>query len=105
MVRLVLLSVTPDQAPAGREEWPAMRIIRRYSNRKLYDTKESRYITLEHMADLVRAGEDLRVVDNATEHDITAAKLAQIIFEEEKRAARLPVEELRQIIRNGLPVG
>jgi polyhydroxyalkanoate synthesis repressor PhaR len=80
-----------------------MRLIRRYSNRKLYDTGESRYITLERLADFVRAGEDIRVVDNATEQDVTAAKLAQVIFEEEKRSPRLPVERLRQIIREGLP--
>ena len=80
-----------------------MRTIRRYTNRKLYDTRDSRYITLEQLADLVRAGEDLRVVDSATQQDLTAAKLAQVIFEEEKRSPRLTVESLRQIIREGLP--
>lgn len=80
-----------------------MRLIRRYANRKLYDTKDSRYITLEQLADFVRAGDDLRVIDNASEQDVTAAKLAQVIFEEEKRSPRLPVEGLRQIIRGGLP--
>jgi polyhydroxyalkanoate synthesis repressor PhaR len=79
-----------------------MRLIRRYANRKLYDTKESRYVTLDQVADFVRAGEEIRVLDNATARDVTAAKLAQIIFEEEKRQARVPVEQLRQIIRDGL---
>jgi polyhydroxyalkanoate synthesis repressor PhaR len=80
-----------------------MRLIRRYANRKLYDTRDSRYITLENLADLVRAGEDVKVVDNATEQDVTATKLAQVIYEEEKRSPRLPIERLRQIIRQGLP--
>jgi polyhydroxyalkanoate synthesis repressor PhaR len=81
-----------------------MRLIRRYANRKLYDTRDSRYIALEQLADFVRAGEDVRVVDNATDRDVTAAKLAQVIYEEERRSPHLPVEGLRQIIRNGLPV-
>jgi hypothetical protein len=51
----------------------------------LGDTTGSRYITLEQLAEFVRAGEDLRVVDNVTEQDLTAAKLAQVIFEQEKR--------------------
>jgi polyhydroxyalkanoate synthesis repressor PhaR len=80
-----------------------MRLIRRYSNRKLYDTKDSRYVTLEQVAEFVRGGDEIRVLDNVTERDVTAAKLAQIIFEEEKRGPRLPVEQLRQIIREGLP--
>lgn len=82
-----------------------MRLIRRHTNRKLYDTKDSRHITLEQLADLVRAGEDLHVIDHVTRRDVTAAKLAQVIFEEEKRSPRLPVESLRQIIRDGLPAG
>jgi len=81
-----------------------MRVIRKYNNRKLYDTRESRYVTLEQLAALVRQGEELRVLDAVTERDLTSAKLAQIIFEEERKTGRLPVEELRQIIRNGLPV-
>ena len=80
-----------------------MRLIRRHNNRKLYDTRDSRHITLEQLADLVRAGEDLRVIDHVTRQDVTAAKLAQVIFEEEKRSPRLTVESLRQIIREGLP--
>jgi polyhydroxyalkanoate synthesis repressor PhaR len=80
-----------------------MRLIRRYGNRKLYDTRESRYVTLEQLAQLVRQGEEIRVVDANTDRDLTSVKLAQIIFEEEKRAGRLPVDQLRQIIREGLP--
>ena len=81
-----------------------MRLIRKYSNRKLYDTRESRYVTLERVAEFVRQGDEIRVVDATTERDVTSAKLAQIIFfEEERRAGRLPVDQLRQIIREGLP--
>jgi polyhydroxyalkanoate synthesis repressor PhaR len=80
-----------------------MRLIRRYSNRKLYDTKDSRYVTLQQVGEFVRGGDEIRVLDNVTERDVTAAKLAQIIFEEEKRGPHLPVEKLRQIIREGLP--
>lgn len=81
-----------------------MRVIKRYSNRKLYDTHDSRYVTLEQLAELVRQGEEIRVMDKATEKDLTSATLAQIIFEEEKRTPKLPVESLRQIIRNGLQI-
>ena len=80
-----------------------MRVIKRYSNRKLYDTHDSRYVTLDQLAELVRQGEEIRVVDKTTDKDLTSATLAQIIFEEEKRAPKLPVERLRQIIRTGLP--
>ena len=61
------------------------RTIKRYANRKLYDTRDSRYVTLDHIAAMVRAGDDVRVVDNTTRADLTTATLAQIIFEEEKK--------------------
>jgi polyhydroxyalkanoate synthesis repressor PhaR len=80
------------------------RIIRRYSNRKLYDTAESHYVTLGKVAELIRAGEELRVVVRDTGADITAATMAQIIFEEEKDEPRLPIEGLRRVIRSGLPM-
>lgn len=79
----------------------AMRIIRRYSNRKLYDTHASHYVTLQALAALVRSGEDFQVVDHSSARDLTAATLAQIIFEEEKRGSKLPAEELRRIIQSG----
>jgi polyhydroxyalkanoate synthesis regulator protein len=56
------------------------------------------------VAELIRAGEDLKVVENDTGKDITATTMALIIFEEEKRAPRLPIEGLRRVIRSGLPV-
>jgi polyhydroxyalkanoate synthesis repressor PhaR len=79
-----------------------MRLIRRYSNRKLYDTQESHYVTLQALAALIRAGEEFEVVDHATSRNLTTATLAQIIFEEEKRGPRLSVADLRRIIQEGL---
>ncbi len=60
------------------------RVIKRYANRKLYDTEESRYVTLHEVAELVRARQDVRIVDNRTKEDLTNVTLAQIIYEEEK---------------------
>lgn len=78
-----------------------MRTIKRYSNRKLYDTQDSHYVTLLQIAGLIRNGDDVRIVDKNTQRDLTAATLAQIIFEEERRAPRLPTTGLRQIIQAG----
>jgi polyhydroxyalkanoate synthesis repressor PhaR len=79
-----------------------MRTIRRYSNRKLYDTVDSHYVTLQQIAALIRQGEEIQVVAHGTGSDITASTLAQIIFEEEKRTPRLPAQALREIIVSGL---
>jgi len=78
------------------------RTIKRYANRKLYDTRDSRYVTLDHIAAMVREGDDVKVVDNTTRADLTTATLAQIIFEEEKKTPRLTVAGLRKIIRGGM---
>lgn len=76
------------------------RVIKRYSNRKLYDTKESRYVTLLELADLIRAGEDVQVIDNATKEDKTEVTLALIISEELKTQPRdIPLSALRSLIR------
>ena len=82
-----------------------MRTIRRYSNRKLYDTHESHYVTLAQIAAIIRAGEEIRVTSKDTGKDLTAATMAQIIFEETKEGKPLPVPALRKIIVSGLPVG
>lgn len=77
-----------------------MRIIKRYGNRKLYDTQESKYVALADLAKLVRSGEKVQVMDRS-EQDITAQVLAQIIVEEQKgEATQLPSDFLHQIIRN-----
>ena len=82
-----------------------MRMIRRYSNRKLYDTQDSHYVALAQIAALIRGGEEIRVINKETGKDITAATMAQILFEETKTGQPLPVAGLRKIIVSGLPVG
>jgi polyhydroxyalkanoate synthesis repressor PhaR len=77
------------------------RIVKRYANRKLYDTQRSRYVTLEQIAEMIRAGEDVRIVDNNSKEDLTAITLTQIIFEEEKKQSFLPLSALRNIIQSG----
>lgn len=77
------------------------RVIKRYSNRKLYDTKASEYVTLQHLSDLVRAGESIQVIDNATKEDKTDVTLALIISEELKANPReVPVAALRALLRS-----
>ena len=76
------------------------KIIKRYQNRKLYDTLLSRYITLEDLAKMIKNGEDIVVVDNLTEKDITSNTLTQLILETEKKTkGLLPISTLRDIIR------
>jgi len=77
------------------------RTIKRYANRKLYDTSESSYITLDEIAKLVQQGEDVRIIDNTTKEDLTAVTLAQILFEAEKQKKRnLPLDTLRGLIQS-----
>ena len=66
-----------------------MPTIKRYANRKLYDTEARRYITLTGIAELIRKGVDIQVVDHATGEDLTAQTQAQIIFEHEKRGVSI----------------
>jgi polyhydroxyalkanoate synthesis repressor PhaR len=77
------------------------RIIKRYANRKLYDTQRSRYVTLDQIATMIRAGEDVKIVDNNSKDDLTALTLTQILFEEEKKGGFLPLAALRNIIQSG----
>jgi polyhydroxyalkanoate synthesis repressor PhaR len=78
------------------------RLIKRYGNRKLYDTQESRYVTLEGIAGFVKQGEEVQVVDNDSGEDLTAVTFAQIILEEERRKnGFLPLPILRKIIQQG----
>jgi len=77
-------------------------VIKRYSNRKLYDTQESRYVTLEELEELIRAGREISVVDVSTGEDLTSVTLAQIILENERsRRAGLPTAFLHQLIKHG----
>lgn len=78
------------------------KIIKRYANRKLYDTELSTYITLDEIKQMVKDGEDIRIIDNSTKEDLTNATLAQIIFEQEKSHKKLlPLSALRTIIQSG----
>jgi polyhydroxyalkanoate synthesis repressor PhaR len=79
-----------------------IRLIKRYESRKLYDTEESRYVSLEDIASWIREGQDVRVVDNATNADVTPQTLTQIIVEEgRKGASPLPSELLHELVRLG----
>jgi polyhydroxyalkanoate synthesis repressor PhaR len=76
-------------------------LVKKYANRRLYDTQESRYITLEELAGRIRDGAEARVVDAATGEDLTQATLAQIILEGRRAAQLLPIPLLTQLIRMG----
>jgi polyhydroxyalkanoate synthesis repressor PhaR len=79
----------------------APKIIKRYQNRKLYDTSDSCYVTLEDIGDMIRQGEEVQIIDNNTKEDLTGMTLAQIIFEEEKKNKNvLPLPTFINIIRN-----
>jgi polyhydroxyalkanoate synthesis repressor PhaR len=79
---------------------PPRRIIKRYSNRKLYDTKDSRYVTLLQIAEMVRSGEDVQIIDNNTKEDLTEVTLAQIVYEEQKTQSRsVPLQTLKELIQ------
>lgn len=79
-----------------------MRVIKRYPNRKLYDTEAKAYITLDGIAELIRGGADVQVVDHETGEDLTTVTLSQIILEVEKRRGNaLPKNVLTSLIRTG----
>lgn len=79
-----------------------MPVIKRYPNRKLYDTDAKQYITLDGIAELIRNGAEIHVVDNATGEDLTAVTLTQIIFEQEKKQSGfLPRSVLAGLIKTG----
>src|SRR5512132_881801 len=86
-------------ANAGGSREP--KIIKRYTNRKLYDTVESRYVTLDEIAEMIKGGTEVRIIDNRSKEDLTSVTLAQIIFEEEKKQSQMPLGVLREIIRHG----
>lgn len=85
-----------DEKAAPREP----KVIKRYTNRKLYDTVESRYVTLDEIAEMVKQGVEVKIVDNRTKEDLTSVTLAQIVFEEEKKKSTMPLSVLRDIIRH-----
>ena len=76
-------------------------LVKKYGNRRLYDTDQSRYITLAELGESIRGGEEVRVVDAKSGADLTAVTLAQIILEGRGAARLLPVPLLVQLIRMG----
>ncbi len=90
------MSETRTRAKKGEGERV---IIKKYANRRLYNTATSSYVTLDNLSDMVRQGVDFVVYDAKTGDDITRSVLAQIIFEEESRGQNLlPIQFLRQLI-------
>jgi polyhydroxyalkanoate synthesis repressor PhaR len=89
-------SRTPGEKGNGQKV-----VIKKYANRRLYNTASSSYVTLEHLSDMVKEGIDFVVYDAKTNDDITRSVLTQIIFEEENRGGGqnlLPIQFLRQLI-------
>jgi polyhydroxyalkanoate synthesis repressor PhaR len=90
-----MVGESPEGSPSAER-----RVIKRYSNRKLYDTKDSRYVTLLQIAEMIRANEDVQIIDNATKEDKTDVTLALIISEELKARPRgIPLATLKALIR------
>ena len=76
-------------------------LIKRYANRKLYNTKSSRYITLKGIAELLDEGEEVRVIDNETGDDITSIALSQILVDSKRSNSPPPSSLLSQIMERG----
>ena len=92
---MVELGGSGSEAPVER------RVVKRYSNRKLYDTKDSRYVTLLQIAEIIRAGEDVQIIDNSSKEDKTDVTLALIISEELRTQPRaIPLSTLKSLIRD-----
>ncbi len=79
-----------------------IRLIKRYESRKLYDTEESRYVSLDEIAGWVRQGQEVRVLDNASGGDVTSQTLTQIILDEGRRGTSfIPSDLLHELVRIG----
>ena len=90
-----------EKAGTDEKGGEARVVIKKYANRRLYNTASSSYVTLDHLSDMVKEGVDFVVYDAKTGEDITRSVLTQIIFEEENRGAGtnlLPIQFLRQLI-------
>ncbi len=96
------MSTDPDPSDQDASvESADRRIIKRYSNRKLYDTRGSSYVTLLQIADMIRDGEDVQIIDNASKEDKTDVTLALIISEELRNKPRaIPIATLKALIRH-----
>ena len=96
MVDPVASDTKPENSKAGGDRV----VIKKYANRRLYNTSTSSYVTLEHLSEMVKKHVDFVVYDAKTNDDITRSVLTQIIFEEENRGQNLlPIQFLRQLIR------
>jgi polyhydroxyalkanoate synthesis repressor PhaR len=79
-----------------------VRLVKRYGSRKLYDTEESRYVSLDEIATFIRRGQEIRVVDNATDEEVTGQTLTQVILDETRRGAGAVTSDLlHRLIRLG----
>ncbi|MCY4643841.1 MAG: polyhydroxyalkanoate synthesis regulator DNA-binding domain-containing protein [Bacteriovoracales bacterium] len=77
-----------------------VRIIKRYQNRKLYDTFQSCYVTLEEIAQIIREGHEIQVIDNKTKNDITYITQIQLLFDQERKSVNAgDTELLKEVIR------
>jgi polyhydroxyalkanoate synthesis repressor PhaR len=91
---------TPGAKSENGKSGEARVVIKKYANRRLYNTQSSSYVTLEHLSEMVKKGVDFVVFDAKTNEEITRSVLTQIIFEEESRGQNLlPIQFLRQLIR------
>lgn len=89
--------------PPGRERLdPSVTLIKKYGNRRLYDTRRSTYVTLEDILQVVAAGEEIRVVDAKTQEDLTKRVVTKLIFLEEERRNLdlLPLDFLRKLVQH-----
>jgi polyhydroxyalkanoate synthesis repressor PhaR len=78
-----------------------VRIIKRYQNRKLYDTFQSCYVTLEEIAQIIREGNEIQVIDNKTKNDITYMTQIQLLFDQERKSLKMgDTELLKRVIRS-----
>ncbi len=79
-----------------------MRLIKKYANRKLYDISDKRYLTMDRLADLIKSGEEVSIIDNETGEDITAAIVSQLLGREKWRGDKgVPSNVLMQLLRKG----
>jgi polyhydroxyalkanoate synthesis repressor PhaR len=91
------METSKDTATSGASP---RRVIKRYSNRKLYDTRDSRYVTLQQIGEMVRAGEEVQIIDNKTKEDKTEVTLALILSEDLRSEPRsVPLAALRDLIQ------
>ncbi len=89
--------------PPGRDRTDStVTLIKKYGNRRLYDTRRSRYVTLDEVVEVIAAGEEIRVVDAKTGEDLTKRIVTKIIFLEEQRRNLdlLPLEFLRKLVQH-----